>query len=119
MICDRTSTLEDHLESWDIAALDLQPHRPQVLRSDEHTRAIAINLPAGEMLQEHETHERAYLIVTEGQIEVEHRGEIAEAGAGFVAHFRPQERREVRAKGDSRLLLILAPWPGEGHPSAR
>lgn len=106
------------MESWDIASLDLQPHHPQVLRSDEHTRAIAINLPAGEMLQEHETHEDAYLIVSGGRVEVEHGGQTVDAGAGFVAHFKPQERREVRARGDSRLLLILAPWPGEGHPSA-
>ncbi len=107
------------MESWDIASLDLHPHRPQVLRSDEQTRAIAINLPVGEMLQEHETHEEAYLIVSVGQVEVEQHGKTVDAGPGFVAHFKPQERREVRAKGDSRLLLILAPWPGEGHPSAR
>ena len=31
--------------------------------------------------------------------------------------FDPNERHEVRAKSDSRLLLLLAPWPGEGHPS--
>lgn len=106
------------MESWDIASLDLQPHHPQVLRSDEHTRAIAINLPAGETLQEHETHEEAYLIVSGGQVELEQGGETVDAGTGFVAHFQPHERREVRAKGDSRLLLILAPWPGVGHPSA-
>ena len=26
---------------------------------------------------------------------------------------------EVRARSDARLLLVLAPWPGEGHPGAR
>lgn len=107
------------MESWDIASLDVQPHRPQVLRSDANSRAIAINLPAGELLQEHETHEEAYLIVSGGQVEVEQDGETVDASAGFVAHFKPHERREVRARGDSRLLLILAPWPGEGHPSAQ
>jgi len=106
------------LESWDIAALDVQPHHPQVLRSDDKSRAIAINLPAGEMLQEHETHEEAYLVVSGGRVEIEQGGETVEAGAGFMAHFAPHERREVRARGDARLLLILAPWPGEGHPSA-
>ena len=44
---------------WDIASLDVQPHQPEVLRSDDETRVIAINLPAGEELQEHEVHERA------------------------------------------------------------
>jgi quercetin dioxygenase-like cupin family protein len=106
------------LESWDIGTLDVQPHQPQVLRSDDETRAIAINLPAGELLQEHETHERAYLVVTEGDVEIEQEGETVEGGAGFLAHFEPHERREVRARGDSRLVLILAPWPAEGRQTS-
>lgn len=106
------------MESWDIGSLDVQAHQPQVLRSDAHTRAIAINLPAGELLQEHETHERAYLLVTDGDVEVEQEGQIVGAGPGFLAHFEPHERREVRAKGDSRLVLILAPWPAEGRQTS-
>jgi quercetin dioxygenase-like cupin family protein len=107
------------MDSWDIASLDVEPHQPRVLRSDDETRAIAINLPAGELLQEHQVHERAYLIVAEGEVEVEHSGETSTGGAGFIAHFEPNERREVRAKADARIVLILAPWPGEGHPSRR
>ena len=45
------------METWDIRTLPIEPHKPQVLRSDEETRAIAINLPAGEQLQEHQVHE--------------------------------------------------------------
>ena len=106
------------MESWDIASLDVQAHHPAVLHSDEHTRAIAINLPAGELLQKHETHERAYLVVTDGEVELEHEGQTIEAGPGFLAHFEPHERREVRARGDSRLVLILAPWPAEGRQTS-
>ena len=36
-----------------------------------------------------------------------------------MATFDPNERHEVRAVEDSRLLLVLAPWPGDGHPSLR
>ena len=107
------------METWDIASLDVQPHHPEVLRSDAETRVIAINLPAGEQLQEHETHERAYLVVVDGEVELEQGGESKTGGPGFLAHFKPQERREVTAKRDARLALILAPWPGEGHPSQR
>jgi quercetin dioxygenase-like cupin family protein len=110
---------EGTLDSWDIASLDVEPHQPQVLRSDDETRAIAINLPAGERLQEHETYERAFLVVADGEIELEDGGETKTGGPGFLAHFEPHERREVRAKHDARLVLILAPWPGEGHPSRR
>jgi quercetin dioxygenase-like cupin family protein len=107
------------MDSWDIGSLDVEPHHPQVLRSDAESRAIAINLPAGEQMQEHETHERAYLVVADGEVEIEQGGETVSGGPGFLAHFRPGERREVRAEKDARVILILAPWPGEGHPSRR
>jgi quercetin dioxygenase-like cupin family protein len=107
------------METWDIASLDLQPHQPEVLRSDPEARVIAINLPAGEALQEHQVHERAWLVVGAGEVEVEQNGSTVAGAAGFVAHFDPRERREVRAASDAHLLLFLAPWPGEGHPSQR
>ena len=105
------------METWDIASLDVQPHQPEVLHSEEEGRAIAINLPAGEEMQEHETHEHAYLVVAAGQVELEHEGETLNAGPGFLAHFEPHERREVRAKADTRLLLILTPYPAPGRQS--
>jgi quercetin dioxygenase-like cupin family protein len=105
------------MDSWDIASLDVQPHQPEVLRSDEEGRVIAINLPAGEELQEHQVHERAYLVVAAGDVEVEQGGNTVNGGPGFLAHFEPNERHEVRATSDSRLMLLLSPWPGEGHPS--
>jgi quercetin dioxygenase-like cupin family protein len=107
------------LDSWDIRSLDLEPHHPKVLRTDDETRVIAINLPSGEELQDHQVHERAYVVVVDGEVEIVTDGSGEAAGPGFLAHFEPNERHEVRAKSDSRLLLILAPWPGEGHPSRR
>jgi quercetin dioxygenase-like cupin family protein len=105
------------METWDIRSLDIEPHHPVVLRSDEETRAIAIHLPAGEELQEHQVHERTYLVVADGQIEVTHDGRTIPGGPGFVSHFEPRERHAVRAVSDARLVLVLAPWPGMGHPS--
>lgn len=107
------------MESWDIRSLDVEPHHPQVLRSDDDARLIAINLPAGEQLQEHEVHEHAYLVVADGEVELQNGGETVTAGPGFVAHWAPKERHEVRATSDTRLILLLAPWPGEGHPNNR
>lgn len=103
------------MDSWDIASIDVEPHFPQVLRSDDSTRVIAINLPAGEQMQEHETHERAFLLVAAGAIELQNGGETRTGGPGFLAHFEPHERREVRATEDTRLALLLAPWPAEGR----
>jgi len=107
------------MESWDIRSLPIEPHRPQVLRSDDESRAIAIHLPGGEELQEHQVHERTWLVVVDGQVEVAQDGRTVPASAGFLAHFEPNERRTVRAVSDARLVLVLAPWPGTGHPSRR
>lgn len=107
------------MQTWDIASLDVQPHQPEVLRSDDETRVIAINLPEGERLQEHQVHERAWVVVASGEVEFEQAGDRVSGGPGFLVHFDPQERHEVLAKADSRLILLLSPWPGDGHPRRR
>jgi quercetin dioxygenase-like cupin family protein len=107
------------LESWDIRSLDIKPHHPEVLRSDGEARVIAIQLPAGEELQAHQVHERAYLVIAEGEVEVADGGNSESGGPGYLACFDPNERRVIRANSDARLILLLAPWPGEGHPSER
>jgi quercetin dioxygenase-like cupin family protein len=107
------------MESWDLASLDVEPHQPEVLRSDPEARVVAINLPAGELLQEHQVHERAWVWVAAGEVEIERDGQTVSGGAGLLAHFDPNERHEVRAASDARLALFLAPWPGQGHPSLR
>ena len=105
------------MDTWDIRSMTLEPHHPQVLRSDGETRAIAIQLPEGQELQEHQVHERTYMLVADGEVEITNAGRTVRGGPGFVSHFEPAERREVRALRDSRLVLVLAPWPGVGHPS--
>jgi quercetin dioxygenase-like cupin family protein len=111
--------LEDDLESWDIRSLDVKVHQPEVLRTDGEARVIAIELPAGEQLKDHQVHERAYLIVVDGEVEVTEGGASETGGPGYLAIFDPNERHEVRASSDARIVLILAPWPGAGHPSER
>jgi quercetin dioxygenase-like cupin family protein len=108
------------MEHWDLRSLDVAPHHPKILHSARgEARSIAIHLPAGEELQEHEVHERAYLVVVDGEVEVSDGGGSVPGSAGFTAVFDPHERRTVRATSDARLLLVLAPWPGDGHPGAR
>ncbi len=107
------------MQSWETQALSIEPHHPEVLRSDDEMRAIAIQLAADDQLQEHQVHERAYLLVIEGEVAIEHDGEVLTGGPGLLAHFEPNERRAVTAVHDARLVLILAPWPGIGHPSQR
>jgi quercetin dioxygenase-like cupin family protein len=108
------------MEHWDLQSLGIEPHHPQILHSTRgEARSIAIRLPAGERLQDHEVHERAHVIVIEGEVEIDAGGTTVEGGPGLLAVFDPGERHEVRARVDARLLLVLAPWPGDGHPGAR
>jgi quercetin dioxygenase-like cupin family protein len=108
------------MEHWDLRTLDVQPHQPQILHSSRgESRTIAIHLPAGEELQDHEVHERAVLVVLDGEVEIGADGGTVSGGPGLTATFAPRERPVVRATSDARLLLVLAPWPGEGHPGAR
>jgi quercetin dioxygenase-like cupin family protein len=108
------------METWDLSNLDVQPHQPEVLASDDEGRAIAILLPAGERLSEHQVHERAWLVVVSGAVELDDAGgETTHGQPGTLAIFDPNERHEVRASEDSRLLLLLSPWPGVGHPRGR
>ncbi len=107
------------MQTWDTATLDVQPQQPQVLSSDDEGRVIALHLLAGQRLLEHQVHERAWLVVITGKIEISEPGGDPIVGeAGFLAAFDPNERHEVAAVQDSRMLLVLSPWPGEGHPSS-
>jgi quercetin dioxygenase-like cupin family protein len=107
------------MQNWDLKTIEAEPHQPQILASADDARTIVLLLPSGEELQEHEVHERARLVVVEGDVEVTtFAGESAMASAGHLFEFEPGERHTVAARSDARLLLILTPWPGDGHPGA-
>jgi quercetin dioxygenase-like cupin family protein len=107
------------VNSWKLKVLDLEARLPEVLSSSEEARAIVLDLAAGESLSEHEVHERAWLIVIDGAIEVTTAaGERASGEAGLLVELAPGERHEVIASSATRLLLLLTPWPGSGHPGA-
>lgn len=76
-------------------------------------------IPAGESLDDHQVHERAWVTVLDGEVEITaSAGETIVGGSGLVLEFAPNERHAVHARTDARLLLFLTPWPGIGHPGA-
>jgi len=105
------------MRSWDLQDLAVEAHKPVILSSEDAARVIMLCVPAGESLKEHRVHERAWALVLEGELEIE-AGETISGGTGLLAEFDPGESHEVRATADSKVLLFLAPWPGEGHPGA-
>jgi len=105
------------MDSWDIGKLDLRPHSPEILSSTEDARAIVLEIPAGESLTDHQVHERAWVTVIEGEVEITTTaGERVSGDTGLVVEFAPNERHAVHARSRARILLLLTPWPGAGHP---
>ena len=107
------------MNRWTIPNLDLRPHSPEILASTDDARAIALMIPANESFDDHQVHERAWVIVLEGEVEFKtSAGDSVIGGSGLMVEFAPNERHSVHARSDARLLLLLTPWPGAGHPGA-
>lgn len=98
-------------------AVELRPHSPKILSSSNEARAVVLEIPAGESLQDHQVHERAWVSVIDGEVEITTSdGERVAGASGLVIEFAPGERHAVRALTAARLFLLLTPWPGDGHP---
>jgi quercetin dioxygenase-like cupin family protein len=105
------------VQSWQLNGIETPggSRSPVVLFSDEHARAVLIGLEPGQELGEHEVKEHAFVIVLDGEVQVESEGRSIDAGAGTLLSFEREERRAVSSSGGAQLLLLLAPWPGPGH----
>ncbi len=86
-----------------------------MLFSTPQCRAVVIDLRAGDELGEHSVRERATIQVVSGTVSVTTDGHTVEAETGTLVTFAPGERHALRAAIDSRILLLLAPWPAEKH----
>jgi quercetin dioxygenase-like cupin family protein len=108
------------MKTWALNELDTQPRKPEIIESNDDARAIVVDLPAGESLDDHEVHERAWLVVVAGEIDVTalDSDERAAGGVGTLVEFERSERHRVDARSDARFLLLLTPWPGPGHPGS-
>jgi quercetin dioxygenase-like cupin family protein len=87
---------------------------PAVLHSGD-ARAILLRFEAGQVLGDHEVRERAWLTVIEGEVELTGGEALITAGVGTLVMFDPGERHSVSSTAGARVLLILAPWPADGH----
>jgi quercetin dioxygenase-like cupin family protein len=104
------------MQRWHVPSIEaLGKREPRVLFSTSQCRAVVIDLRAGDAMGEHQVRERAVLEVVSGSVRLRSDGGSAECGPGTLATFEPGERHTVEAVEPSRLLLLLAPWPGEGH----
>lgn len=106
------------MRHWNLTEIETPDgsRSPVVLHSqDGEARVVLIALRPGERLGEHQVKEAALLLVVDGRVRVETGGEAHDAAPGELFRFEPDERRSVASEAGARVLLTLAPWPGEGH----
>ena len=105
------------MERWDLLAIDTPDgtRDPVVLATEDAARAVLIRLAPGQVMRDHEVKERAWVTVVEGTVQFDAGGDSFEAGVGSLVTFAPSERHAVGSADGARILLVLAPWPGEGH----
>jgi quercetin dioxygenase-like cupin family protein len=105
------------MQHWDLQQIETPggSRSPVVLRSDEAARAVLIVLEPGQRLGEHQVKERALVSVVDGAVRVESGGETVDGGPGRFFFFDADERRSISTDSGARILMVLAPWPGEGH----
>jgi quercetin dioxygenase-like cupin family protein len=105
------------VRAWNLLDVDAPDgtRDPVVLHSTNEARAVLVVLNPGQQLGDHQVTEHAYLAVVEGTVRVQAGNETQEAGPGMLFRFDAGERHAVASDEGARILLVLAPWPGEGH----
>ena len=88
---------------------------PLVVHSGNEARAVLIVLNPGQEMGDHQVKENAWVTVLEGRVRIAAQGEAIEATPGMLCRFDPDERHSLASEEGARVLLLLAPWPGDGH----
>ena len=106
------------MRTWNLneIAMPEGTRSPVVLETADDARAILIELAPGQALGDHRVKERAWVVVVTGRVQIECGGQTLAGEPGTLATFAPDEVHSVApVDGAARILLLLAPWPGEGH----
>lgn len=105
------------MQTWDLMDIEAPAgtRDPLVVHSGHEARAILIVLNPGQVMGDHQVKENAWITVLEGNARVSAGGETIEATPGMLLRFDPDERHSLASDEGARILLLLAPWPGEGH----
>jgi quercetin dioxygenase-like cupin family protein len=105
------------MQHWDLLAIDAPKGKrdPVVVHEDAGARALLVVLQPGEELGEHQVRENAWVTVVSGEVTVRAEDEQIAVGPGSLLRFEPAERHSLATTTGARLLIVLAPWPGEGH----
>jgi quercetin dioxygenase-like cupin family protein len=105
------------VQSWNLNEIETPggSRSPVVVHSQDEARAVLIGLDPGQTLGDHQVHERSWVLVLDGRVRIDSGGESLDAGPGSLTWLDARERRSISTERGARILLLLAPWPGEGH----
>jgi quercetin dioxygenase-like cupin family protein len=103
------------VQSWDLMEVEAPDGTRDPLVVHSEARAVLIVLKPGQRLGDHQVKENAWVTVLEGQVRISAGGDAVEARPGMLCRFDPDERHSLATADGARVLLLLAPWPGEGH----
>ena len=105
------------MRSWRLPEIETPDgsRSPVVLHSSGEGRAVLIGLNPGQKLGDHHVKEHTFIVVVDGNAQIQAGDETLDADAGTLVAFEPDERRAVATESGAKILLMLAPWPGEGH----
>lgn len=105
------------MQSWNLTELEAPAgtRDPIVVHSGNEARAVLIVLNPGQVMGDHQVKENAWVTVLDGSVRISAGGESMNAGPGMLVRFDPDERHSLASDEGARILLLLAPWPGEGH----
>ena len=88
-----------------------------MLHPDAPARVVLMEFEPGQELGDHQVKETTFVVVIEGTVIASREGgeDSVEVGRGTLLAFEPDERHTIASETGARILLLLAPWPGEGH----
>src|SRR5262249_29430839 len=105
------------VQHWDLLAIEAPrgTRDPYVVHQDEGARAVLVAIEPGQALGEHQVKENAWVVVVDGKVQVTAGLQQIELGPGGLLRFDPAERHSLSSSGGARVLMVLTPWPGDGH----
>ncbi|MBA3843598.1 MAG: cupin domain-containing protein [Actinobacteria bacterium] len=105
------------MQHWNLLELDAPAGTRDavVLHSDNGARAVLIVMHPGQSLGDHQVKENTWVTVLQGEVEISAGEQVVRASQGTMVRFEPDERHALHSSGGARVLLLLAPWPGDGH----
>jgi quercetin dioxygenase-like cupin family protein len=105
------------VQHWDLNSIDAPrgTRDPYVVHQDAGARAVLVAIEPGQALGDHQVKENAWVVIVDGTVQVAAGSENVELGTGGLLRFEPGERHSLSSSTGARVLMVLTPWPGDGH----